>query len=97
MKKHITENWRITITPDLFFDRTNKSRELRCKEIIEEIERHVDHVDEMFIECDEKVICEYCGYDWKEVTEDDKQENEEVGLPLCCNKAQEEFLKVIKN
>lgn len=54
----------------------------RCKEIKDQIMRHVDDVHSVDIEYDTEEICSHCGYAW----EIDPEDN----LPLCCSKAIEE-------
>lgn len=52
------------------------------KDIVKEIERHVDGVDSMHILTDDFLACEFCHHPW-EVDEED--------MPLCCSRAQDEF------
>lgn len=49
---------------------------------MQQIKRHVDNVTAVtFIE-DSVDSCSFCAYDW---------EVDEQGIPLCCDKAQEEW------
>ena len=50
------------------------------------IKRHVDDVDHVTEVVEYKDICSFCGYDWEE-----DQAPESLGMPLCCDKAQDEW------
>lgn len=55
----------------------------RCKDIADQIKRHVDDVDSVEVDYDaEEPVCSHCNLDW-DIDED--------GCPTCCNKAIEEF------
>lgn len=91
-------NYRVIIEPkglgdygsirvsDSMFHKTQqdkeKAYECRCKEIIEQVKRHVDEVGYVHIDYDAEEKCSHCGYTW-EVSED--------GVPLCCDEAVKEF------
>ena len=49
-----------------------------CKEIEDNIKRHIDNVDNIVITHDVDELCEHCGYAW-EVDSD--------GIPMCCDEA----------
>lgn len=51
-----------------------------CHNIVEQIKRHVDDVEDAYVEHDTEVRCSHCGYEWEE----------EDGVPQCCTKAQVE-------
>lgn len=54
-----------------------------CREIVDQIKRHVDDVCRVDIEFDTEAVCSHCGYGW--------ELDEETGAPVCCNKAVDEF------
>ena len=80
-KKNFKEDYRITVWPGSRFSRI-PGDESDCKDIIGQINRHVDGVKECHVEFTERVICEFCKSEWEE---------DENGQPLCCNKAVEEW------
>jgi len=102
MKKTIRENFRIIVEPRslgdygyvrtsdrLFYpDEEKRAKEYRnrCEDIEEQIKRHVDNVEYVRIECDEKVVCTYCGWGW--------EIDLETGQPSCCEEAIAEFEKL---
>ena len=53
-----------------------------CKEIISQINRHVDdvHIVEIYSDTDE--VCSFCDSMWDE---------DEHGIPCCCEKAEQEW------
>lgn len=80
------DNYRVVINPrrlgdygsismsDNFFtsgeeDRQKQYKE-RCEEIAKDVERHVDNVGSALVEFDTFYVCEHCGADWTEKTED---------------------------
>jgi len=71
---------------DTFFNKNAESIERqymsRCKEIADQIKRHVDDVRSVDIDYDTEAVCSHCGYSW---------EVEEDGTPLCCNEAVKQF------
>lgn len=50
----------------------------RCKEIAEQIKRHVDNVGSVTVQAETETVCEHCGGYW---TEDSDEHN-----GGCCNK-----------
>lgn len=76
---------------DSFFHKTPESIEKgymdRCREIADQIKRHVDETGSVDIEFDTTAICSHCGHEW---------EVDETGLPQCCQKAQSEFEESIQ-
>lgn len=69
-----TQDW--AVEPD--DERRAQLYERRCKDIEEQIKRHVDNVDRIDIRWDEEVFCAFCGEEW--VPSDD-------GLSYCCDEA----------
>lgn len=43
-----------------------RDKEDRCKEIAEQIRRHVDFVDHVRIEYETEALCSHCGWRWTE-------------------------------
>lgn len=89
MKKKIINNFRIIVVPEepwFILEKTNEERVntwvRTCKELINQINRHVDDVHDVYHQCDVSYICSYCGLTWEE---------DESGLPQCCERAQEKW------
>lgn len=56
------------------------------KELQYHIDKYVEGVSSyLVVKYDE--ICSYCGYNWEE-----DQAPETLGMPLCCDKAQDEWI-----
>lgn len=88
------DNFRVIIEPkglgdygsvrvsDSMFHKTpaerEKAYERRCKEIMEQVKRHVDEVQYVHIDYDAHEHCSFCGYVW---------DIDEQGVPLCCDEA----------
>ena len=53
-----------------------------CREVADQIKRHVDNVRRVDVEYDVENTCSHCGYSW--------EVDEETGEPLCCQKAIDE-------
>jgi len=84
MSKRVWKNdVRIEVTPKRFGFTTEDSHIADCKDMVDQIKRHVDGVDYCEVVWDTSYTCSYCGLDWDEDTE--------TGEPLCCNAAQEEW------
>ena len=94
--KIVMSDWRVVVYPrnpgDFGFarisgqDQSEDEWRRDCESIANQIERHVDGLPsagcKTAVEYDSKEICTFCGYTWEE---------EEDGLPLCCEKAQDWF------
>ena len=61
-----------------------------CEAIKDQIKRHVDDVAYIHVMYDTNYYCSHCGYGWETIT-DPKDDDGPVGLPVCCQKAIEEF------
>lgn len=92
MKKIVGRNYRVEVIPE---DRDNlleiggydhKRRIAVCEAIKDQIERHVDHWGYVFVEYDRFKVCEFCQSEWEE---------DEYGLPLCCEKGQRDFEQAV--
>ncbi|TBW96706.1 hypothetical protein TP46_12350 [Xanthomonas citri pv. aurantifolii] len=59
-----------------------KQYEERCREIVDQIKRHVDDVRSVEIESDHEAICSHCGSEWSE--EDDAYNGG------CCERDEED-------
>lgn len=59
-----------------------------CKEMADQIKRHVDNVSSVSVDFDTNVTCSHCGYGWEE---------DITGEPLCCNAAIEEWKQLSDN
>jgi len=84
MKVTKKENPRIIIIPNYSSRKSLKSIIAICESIKKDIQRHVDDVNQVYIEWDSEEICSYCSLTW---------EVDESGLPQCCGKAQKEWEK----
>ena len=58
----------------------------RSKALAEQVDRHCDGEGKARVEFDVEHYCSHCGYGW-EIDDD--------GLPVCCDKAQAEFLGAV--
>ena len=67
------------------FDEHQAERDGRT--IVDQIKRHCD-VDSAHLEWDTEVTCEFCGFAWEIVTD---TADPDLGMPICCSKAQEEW------
>jgi len=99
-KKEIREYYRVVVEPrnlgnlggvhvpeSVIESSAERRREMYagiCDDIADEIKRHVDNIGCVSVEHDTRYVCEYCGYEWEE---------DENGVPLCCVKAEEEWLR----
>lgn len=81
-------------TSDSAFGRTEEDIEKeylqRCREIEDDIKRHVDNVDYIGIEYDTHEECSHCGLGW-ELSEDENDPDFPVGCPVCCDTAAAEW------
>ena len=87
-KKTIVTEYRVVITPtatglimplkegDYLTPREVQKK--RAHEIEAAVKRHIDNVDQVYIDTEADVICEYCERDWE-------------SPPGCCNKAMDEY------
>jgi hypothetical protein len=87
MKKTIYENYRVTVIPEkgvwLQFRKVPREDQIiDCEKVIEQIKRHVDSVEDVYMERDTKEVCSFCGEDW------DTYKN---GFPACCTDAAQEW------
>ena len=100
MKKKIKKNFRVVVEPEISpYTKDEILEEVTmddCNEMKLQIERHIDNIDSVEVLWDTKEICSFCGYDWEIATESDCEGDDyiKVGMPLCCIKAQEEFIKL---
>jgi hypothetical protein len=56
----------------------------RCKDIVEQVKRHVDGIGWVGIENDEEQQCPFCNYNWENACD-------ENGAPGCCQAAVDEY------
>jgi len=73
----------------IFWDEKDKknpyaSQQQTCKDMIKDIERHVDGIEDIYQTHDMRYECSYCGYEWEE---------DENGCPVCCQKAIDDWEK----
>lgn len=67
-------NWgSVRVSDDFLYGRDEKGRrrieaeyESNCKDIIDQIERHVDGVHHAQVRSESEYVCEYCGFGWTE-------------------------------
>jgi len=87
-KKAVKSNYRVVVYPERMTGKWRDGEEERaCKEIKEQIIRHVDGIahrnPQVFVEFDSEQVCEFCGRPWETDPDD--------GYPLCCGAAVEEW------
>ena len=83
-KKQVKSDFHVIIWPKgcSWIPTTHEDYEKTCQEIKRQVKRHIDNVASVAIVYDSEWICEYCNRLWEE---------DENGLPVCCDKAQEKF------
>jgi hypothetical protein len=105
MKRIIREDFRVVVGPitpygQLTDDQIAASMERQCRELQQQIERHVDGLGGVSVQWTTRAECSHCGFEWTELTEQDIRETPElidgdprdgVGLPFCCEQAQAEW------
>ena len=63
----------------------------RCEEIAEQIRQDVANVDDVRVTWAEgEAVCSHCGLGW-EVSDDEEAYEAPVGMPVCCDKAADEW------
>ena len=93
MKIKEETDWRVEVYPEAGYKGVVDKYD--CEQIISEIKRHVDYVNQCYAVCDTTYRCSYCNYEWEEYTAEDEKADPEsrAGMPACCEKAQDEWLK----
>ena len=78
-------NHRVEVFPVTWRYKEENHEEMKkeCRNLIGQIERHVDGYSSMDTVWDTQEQCSFCYYSWEV---DDK-----TGEPLCCKKAQDEW------
>ena len=89
MKKAHYSNYRVTVNvPDWRFhaiddcERRHRIMLSDGEDIAKQVDRHCDGEGKARVEFDIEYSCSHCGYDWDE---------DENGMPQCCEEAQKEF------
>ena len=62
-----------------------------CKDIIEQIKRHIDNVNYVGVEYDTREICEFCKSEWEVNKGAGAWGDLPIDIPVCCEKAQDEW------
>ena len=89
MKVTKIENIRVQIMPDNYLHPEDTAHTICiCKQIVEDVKRHIDGIGDVSWECDTNDYCDACGLLW---------ELDEYGIPCCCGKAIEEHEQAINN
>ena len=98
MKVIQRENIRVEVEPAGFGYSWPNAEERKvndCKEIVKQINRHVDNIGQVQVAWDTITLCSHCGLTWEEWTEKDALLDPEavdaVGQPVCCEAAVEEW------
>lgn len=92
MKVTTISNYRLVVWPrSVFYSMPDRRA---CEDMKTQIQRHVDNVDGVEIEHDELHRCSFCNLEWEVYTEHDEAYLPEckVGMPVCCQAAQAEWL-----
>jgi hypothetical protein len=92
MKKVFKTNYRVEVYPRVttWGDVTDEIRKDTCQEMISDIRRHIDNVNSVEIVHDTEEVCSHCHHDW-DVSMDDNDPEYPRGMPLCCDKAINEW------
>ena len=95
MKKVVKDNYRVVVYPDQPEWREPDYILSDCENIIAQIKRHVDDVEEINIEHDTKEICSFCNSIWEIWEANDEMEPHgcKKGQPMCCDEAIKEWEK----
>lgn len=105
LQKVVHSNYRVEVTPDLgqwLFPKSSPEAQYRhnsnvCKEIASSIKRHVDGINSVEFLCDSKFVCKFCGEDPEPLEKlSGFDEDEIVGMPYCCEKAQDAWKELMK-
>ena len=67
-----------------------KAMAATAEDIVAQVKRHVDNAESVGIDYDTIEICSYCGLEW-ETNGDPDDPDWELGQPVCCDKAIEEW------
>ena len=93
------ENYRVVITPSgwgyiIAPDDPTRNSQLKeiCADIVKDVKHHIDNIENVLIKWDTVETCSFCGGGW-EVNEDENDDTWELGEPVCCKKAQDEWKK----
>lgn len=101
MKVVTKENFRVEITPKVngYIDVVGVCYEeiarKDCEEIASQVNRHVDNIQYVEVKFDVKEYCSFCLNDW-DVSLDNDNPEWPKGMPLCCDKAINEFKNLNK-
>lgn len=71
-------------------EETERQLLIVAKDVARQIERHVDDVAKVHIETEQEYVCSHCWERW-EVNYDKDDSDWEVGEPVCCTLAQDEW------
>ena len=82
----------IKVTPNIAWYIYNDKEDFKCIErlcdqIESDIKRHIDNIDSTEIIIESHNVCIYCG--------NTPDEDNDTGKPWCCNKAQQDYNKVM--
>ena len=83
----VYDDYTIVVVPHLWkklSSENHQSNYRACEKLIEQIKRHCDDWDDMYIEVISHPECPYCHLEW---------ELDEDGSPMCCTKAWDEWAK----
>jgi len=62
-----------------------------CEDAIRQIIRYGKGICEVTVKWDIHEFCEFCGLKWEVNKKDIKDRDLPIGIPMCCDKAQEEW------
>lgn len=101
MKKTRKENICVVVDPSTYSGEKEDSILKTAEFIAQGIKRHVDDVQYVSIEYDTVHYCEFCDETWEVITTEDVEKYPDdpyavEGMPICCGKAQDEFLENLR-
>ncbi len=94
-------DFRIEVTPFYHHETSEHEMLIICKDIENQIKRHVDEIDHVNVKYIVQTLCEYCGFVWEEDWDciyyyfDNKGQLIRTMSPCCCDKAVREWGKEI--
>lgn len=103
MKITIREDFRVEVVPITLHSRLTDEQlaahlEEQCREIKQQIDRHVDYTRSISVRWASREVCGFCRQPTEELTEAEMTQYPELlapgdgpGLPQCCEAAQVEW------
>jgi len=85
----VYDEYRIVVIPALYRqlkEEFHPHNQRTCEDVVKEINRHVDGIDNVYIEKEFHLECPYCHLGW---------EDDDDGSPMCCQRAWDDWAKEV--